>query len=64
MKMSDITCHKCGSTVAAMAADGRYVKRSNDPGSIPPRWECSPTCVVSETRSFDDALLGMIEGNP
>lgn len=59
VKMSDIRCHKCGSTVATMAADGRYVKPSSDPGSIPPLWECSPTCVASETRSFDDAYLNI-----
>jgi len=62
MKMSDIICHKCGSTVATMAADGRYVKRSNDSASLPALWECSPTCVSSNTRSVDNAPPGMIEG--
>ena len=60
MKISEITCRKCGANAMEAAKRGAYLSRVSPKGNKPIIMECRPNCGTSGNN--EDAIIRAIKG--
>ena len=62
MKVSELTCNKCGQNSYQASFRGAYLTRTNPKGILPAEWQCVPSCEHKHGDQ-NDALMHAIHGN-